>query len=91
MVLNEAMRELLLQAIDEAGGLTEVSRRLGESPSTVSNWVSRGVPVARCAAFDEAVFQKTKRWQHRPDDWFLIWPELQGAVGAPPVPEAAEA
>lgn len=87
MVLNGAMRELLLQAIDEAGGLTEVSRRLGESPSTVSNWVSRGVPVARCAAFDEAVFHATKRWQHRPDDWHLIWPELRSAEGAPAVLE----
>lgn len=27
-----------------------------------------------------------RRWSLRPDDWAVIWPELIGAEGAPPVP-----
>lgn len=36
---------------------------------------------------------EVKRWDMRPDDWHLIWPELIGAEGAPPVvtPEPATA
>ena len=29
-----------------------------------------------------------RRWHLRTNDWHLIWPELIGADGAPPVPEA---
>jgi len=28
-----------------------------------------------------------RRWDLRPKDWHLIWPELIGAEGAPAVPE----
>lgn len=27
-----------------------------------------------------------RRWDLRPDDWHMHWPELVGAVGAPSVP-----
>ena len=27
-----------------------------------------------------------RRWDLRPDDWHLIWPELVGTEGAPPAP-----
>lgn len=30
-----------------------------------------------------------RRWDLRPDDWRLIWPELIGAEGAPVIPEPA--
>lgn len=29
---------------------------------------------------------KLRRWHVRPKDWHLIWPELVGQEGAPPVP-----
>lgn len=28
-------------------------------------------------------------WDLRPDDWYVIWPELVGSEGAPPVPAEA--
>lgn len=31
-----------------------------------------------------------KRWDLRPDDWYLIWPELIGAKGAPVFVEKAD-
>lgn len=32
-----------------------------------------------------------RRWDLRPKDWHLIWPELIGIEGAPCVPAAVEA
>lgn len=29
---------------------------------------------------------RLRRWHVRPKDWHLIWPELIGAEGAPPIP-----
>lgn len=34
-------------AIDAVGGLTELARRVGESPQTIINWRKRGIPVDR--------------------------------------------
>lgn len=33
---------------------------------------------------------RLRRWHLRPRDWHLIWPELIGTEGAPPVPASAE-
>lgn len=38
-----------------------------------------------------ATGNELRRWHLRPDDWHLIWPELIGADGAPPVHDAAKA
>lgn len=32
-----------------------------------------------------------RRWDLRPKDWWLIWPELIGSPGAPEVPHEPEA
>lgn len=32
-----------------------------------------------------------RRWDLRPDDWHLIWPELIDTSGAPPVPASRAA
>ncbi|MCU7372825.1 helix-turn-helix domain-containing protein [Paucibacter sp. O1-1] len=73
-------------AIASSGGTTLVAAKLGESPQTLNNWVSRGVPVPRCAAVEAATACAVMRWDLRPDDWHLIWPELIGADGAPAIP-----
>lgn len=75
----------------ETHGLSVVAKRLGESLQTISNWIARGVPVHRCAAVEIAVDGAVMRWDLRPDDWHLIWPELIGTKGAPSVPAKAEA
>lgn len=33
--------------------------------------------------------RKVRRWALRPMDWHLIWPELIGTEGAPPIPQEA--
>lgn len=37
------------------------------------------------AAIERHSGSKVKRWDLRPDDWHLIWPELIGTKGAPKV------
>jgi hypothetical protein len=37
-------------------------------------------------ALDRATDGAVRRWDCRPHDWHLIWPELIGADGAPPLP-----
>lgn len=52
---------------------------------------SCGVHLA--VALDLATDGQVRRWDTRPDDWHLIWPELIGTEGAPdvlaPAPQAA--
>ncbi len=79
------MRELIQRAIEESGGLSVVAAKLNEASPTVANWLARGVPVLRCAAFEQAVGGRVMRWTLRPNDWHVIWPELRGAEGAPDI------
>lgn len=44
-----------------------------------------------CVAIERATDGKVRRWDLRPEDWHLIWPELIGSDGAPPVPTEPEA
>lgn len=43
-----------------------------------------------CVAIEKATGGAVRRWDLRPDDWWLIWPELIRAKGAPPIPTPAE-
>lgn len=49
---------------------------------------SCGVHLA--VALDLATDGQVRRWDTRPDDWYLIWPELIGTEGAPAVPALAD-
>ena len=43
-------------------------------------------------AIERATSGAVRRWDLRPEDWHLIWPELIGAEGAPEAkPEASDA
>lgn len=44
-----------------------------------------------CVRIEKATYGKVMRWDLRPKDWHLIWPELIGAEGAPSIPEQAVA
>lgn len=46
---------------------------------------SCGVHLA--VALECATSLHVRRWDTRPEDWHLIWPELIGTEGAPPIPE----
>ncbi|MEN9316500.1 MAG: hypothetical protein RIS35_2893 [Pseudomonadota bacterium] len=40
---------------------------------------------ALCVQIERATSGAVRRWDLRPDDWHLIWPELVGTEGAPEV------
>jgi DNA-binding transcriptional regulator YdaS (Cro superfamily) len=47
----------------------------------------RVCPPEHCAAIELASDGVIRRWHLRPQDWYLIWPELVGIDGAPGVPQ----
>lgn len=42
-------------------------------------------PLLACL-LETATNQKVKRWESIPDEWHIVWPELIGSPGAPPIP-----
>lgn len=71
--------------IDRLGGTVAVARMCRVSAPSASNWRKRGIPIERCLAIERANVHGIRRWDLRPLDWHLIWPELVGVVGAPSV------
>ena len=68
----------LTKAIDKAGSQAELARLIGAAgQSTVGNWLHRGgiVPVEYCARVEKAT--GVTRKELRPDDYWLIWPDLK--------------
>ena len=57
----------------------QLARRLGITPVLISQWrtKSRPVPVDKAVAIEQATKGAVTRKDLRPDDWHLIWPELQ--------------
>lgn len=64
-----------------------MARLLNRKQAHIWNWLHRGdqVPVDVVPRIEEATNHQVRRWDLRPDDWHLIWPELVGAKGAPRV------
>lgn len=79
------------RAADTLGGSAKLAGVLGVSAQAISNWKERGVPIDRCVAIEVAAQGTVKRWDLRPNDWFMHWPELVGTKGAPKVPSAGAA
>lgn len=68
----------IIRACDAVGGMGVLSRLIGVSAPTVSQWKSgtRPIPIERCAAIERATDGQVTRQELRPDDWESIWPEL---------------
>eukprot|EP01030_Chromulinospumella_sphaerica_P005082 gene5082-4970_t len=68
-------------AITYVGGVGKLAAALGVTQPLVSNWRTRGTKPGAiyCVAIERATGRKVTRKDLRPDDWFLIWPELEGA------------
>ena len=42
-----------------------------------------GFRPEKCVQIERDTESELRRWDLRPNDWHLIWPELIGAAGAP--------
>lgn len=81
MVCNRAMDSLKHYVAQH--GLTPLARSLDVSVQRLANWLERGVPTDMCAAIEGSTKGAVMRWDLRPDDWHLIWPELAKRKDAP--------
>lgn len=46
-----------------------------------------GFKPAECVRIERDSDLELRRWDLRPSDWHLIWPELIGTEGAPAIPQ----
>lgn len=91
--------EAIQKAIDGVGGLASLARAIGRPASEVWQWKTgrRPVPVGRCLSIESATSGAVTRQDLRPDDYWLIWPDLEApgdacgqACGAEPLPEVRQ-
>lgn len=70
------------------GEAARLARAVGVHPVMVSQWAcgKKEVPVDRSAPIETATAGAVRRWDLRPHDWHVHWPELVGAKGAPSEP-----
>ena len=62
-----------------SGNQRQLSKLLGVTPVTVSLWCAgRTISPKRCVQIERATNGQVTRKDLRPDDWHLIWPELEG-------------
>lgn len=70
------------------GGVAELAARLRVSRVYLSQLAARQggrePSPELCVVIERETGCRVRRWAMRPRDWHLIWPELIGAVGAPP-------
>lgn len=79
-------------AIEAAGGRQQLAELVGVSPQSLWLWANgaRTPEPAACVRVETETRGAVRRWDMRPHDWHLIWPELIGADGAPDVPAPAD-
>lgn len=67
------------KAADIIGSQTALAAVLGVSKGAVSQWKdeNRRVPAAHCLAIERATSGAVTRRDLRPDDFHLIWPDLE--------------
>lgn len=87
------MNKAMVEAVRLRGGYTKLANEIGVTGPSVHEWTSgrRRVPARRCVEIERVTSCEVRRWDLRPGDWWLIWPELIDAAGAPRVPAATEA
>lgn len=78
----------IAQVVEICGGPTKVAAALSVTAQAVCFWRDgkRRLPVEYIPTLERLAGFAVRRWQIRPNDWWLIWPELIGTEGAPPVP-----
>lgn len=78
MDMKPAERKALAEAcgISDAYLYQVLTRRRPDMPAS----------PALCVLIEKNSKKRIRRWDLRPDDWHLIWPELIGKAGAPSIP-----
>ena len=73
----------------EKGRAARLAKRIAKPPAYLSQIASRKrpAPPALVPALEALCGHEVRRWDLRPDDWHLIWPELVGTQGAPVPPQ----
>lgn len=74
------------------GNGTALALGLDIPPSYLSQMASgdRAVTPERAARIEVVTDGAVMRWDCRPSDWWLVWPELIGKPGAPEAPHQPE-
>lgn len=77
----------------ERGRATKLAAALEIPASFLSQMASgeRAITEKRAALIEVHTDGQVRRWESRPNDWHVIWPELKGSEGAPDVPTASSA
>jgi len=78
------------RAIDATDGktLAAFGALFGKKHGHVSHWLKSGLPAIYCPTAEKAT--GIRRWEFRPLDWHIHWPDIVGRKGAPQVPEKVE-
>ena len=78
------------ELIEALGGTNATAVLAGVRPPSVSEWrKSQRIPDDKLIRLAPILHARriATRWELFPSDWWLIWPELIGADGAPEVPQ----
>jgi DNA-binding transcriptional regulator YdaS (Cro superfamily) len=56
-----------------------LAKSIGAAPSFVNQWVNgdRPIPAPYCVSIERTTGGQVTRQELRPDDFWLIWPDLQ--------------
>jgi len=75
--------------IPDSAERQNVAQLLGINPAYLYQCVTRrrDMDARKAAELERACNGRIRRWQLR-RDWHIVWPELVGTDGAPPVPDA---
>lgn len=74
---------------EDRGNATKLAASLGIPLSYLSQMATgaRTVSPEKAVSIEQLTEGKVMRWDLRPKDWHLIWPELKGVAGAPVIAE----
>jgi DNA-binding transcriptional regulator YdaS (Cro superfamily) len=82
----------LHEYLNSEGALTvaQLRERIGvKSDAQIKQWqygwADRQPGPQYCVAIEDATKGRVRRWDLRPDDWHLIWPELKRKKDAPKI------
>ena len=80
-------------ACERIGSQAGLAKAIDVAPAIVHQWRSgaRPVPVQHCQAIVKATNGAVTLRDLRPDDWHLIWPELDEPTDAATAPARGEA